>query len=134
MNSGALAEELARLGKENSELRSELENLRSKPTEDIGGLSFEDMYDILDKTILDEKFTANDILVQASKRFDGVSNISHHEKEKYMKALVINGLINLIENNSGLYGATFTEPGRKYFFKLRSLEKYKDWNNENQVR
>lgn len=52
VNSGALAEELARLGKENGELRNEVERLRSLDLENTDAPSMEELYELLEaKTI-----------------------------------------------------------------------------------
>ena len=52
MNAGPLAEELARLAKENSELRLRLEG--SQSSEKYGGLEFQEMKSLLDQIAVEE--------------------------------------------------------------------------------
>lgn len=156
-NNALLAEEMARLGKENAELREEVKRLHT--SDDFGGITFESLYQILEKkkyspeflisqipferekkaisNIVDKlkisEISVNDLIIAFSRSINGIVVSSGYRKSILDDILQENGLIKFFQNSYLETISEFTEQGRKYFFKLRSLEKYKDWNDEDQI-
>jgi len=76
INSGAVVEEIARLTKENSELRVQLSKGSTLPTTTYNGLTFEQTYQLLDKIPIDESSTPDDLF----RRLQKVAEAFEHSK------------------------------------------------------
>lgn len=121
VNSNLLADEMARLAKENDELRnSKNQNLTSK----YAGLSFEELKDILKKKIINENESDNINLFELVKKYGGRLakhiDVPYYDTNKYDQ-LAIFKIVNFKE--SGIGGLekrySFTEDGHKFY--LRTL-------------
>lgn len=162
VDSGLLAEELARLGKENSDLRVEIQNLKSSiGSDDFHGLSFQKMMMILntseyqvleikrdiiqagwdkyfDQTMLTgDTINANNLLLLCHSRINGVSDSSPRRFGGFFNFLNENGLTKFVKSphEQGYTSSEFTDIGRRYFNRLRSIMKTIDISNdENQIR
>ncbi len=79
VNGGALAEEIARLTKENAALREQLAKSSSAPTK-YNGLSFEEMYSLLAKAKIDSPLFPgiNETLIDIAKSFGDAEPVALH--------------------------------------------------------
>lgn len=160
VNGGALAEELARLGKENAELRNELLRLQEHTVRDFDGLSFDELFqffeskefnvlEVLKNTPNGSRFnisrgiltnssgltlaTANDILITFSPVIDGALPIRSESCNGVFMFFLQHGIVKFNPHtNITLVLIEFTQVGRRYFNRLRFLEKYKKLISESQ--
>jgi len=153
VNAGELAEELARLGKENSELREQVSNLSSQLANNqaiFNGLTYEELYQELNESKFDfdsynppiEKKT-QEILQQISIAFGdsevsflhcfwsmrnlfGMPNLSYYLYQSILQEMIKIGLVAFEKNNQGtMTYIKLNECGQNF---LRCLRKDKKDN------
>lgn len=145
INTGAIAEELANLVKENNELREKISQ-SSKPQSTYSGLTFDEMYKLLSAY----EISINDLESQKNDRikFDVVQDLAMHLGEakttllqfywlsqemirqyslynmragKLHRKLMEFGLLESVEGN-----IQFTETGRQFLLRLKLEDKFRE--------
>ncbi len=151
---------MARLGKENAELRHELLRLQENSVRDFDGLSFDELFhffeskefnvlEVLKNTPNGSRFnisrgiltnisgltlaTANDLLITFSPVIDGAFPLRSESCSGVFKFFLQHGIVKFVpHSNITLVQIEFTPVGRRYFNRLRFLEKYKELIFESQ--
>jgi hypothetical protein len=144
---GALAEEMARLGKENAELRRYIEGL--KAVDNYNGLPFNHLYESFEITtyqIIDLKqhirfvfekeamqdllryeneglVSANDLLIAFSPFLNGFNQMHPNDFKGFLNFFQLNGIIKFVPKGHVVL-PELTEVGRRYYLRLRTMEPY----------
>lgn len=125
INTGFLAEEIAKLTKENSELRERLNGLNSNSTALYSTLSFSELKNLLEKDTSEyngTKMNLYQLLIELatefSKGFTPPSGFDHAGLNKLQTYKLI-----VDKGGSSAYDYFFTEDGHNFYLKLLASEK-----------
>ena len=144
IDSGALAEEMARLGKENADLRIENERLKALELDILDSPAFEELFSIIKSKVLssgdlrdyyfinerqmpvleNNKINGNDLLWDIKENINGVYTTPPEQLGGFFNFLYHNQIIKFVNSpdKRKSTSAEFTSLGRKY---LRHLQKVK---------
>lgn len=123
VNTALLADEIAKLSKENTELREKLSTMNYTPTQLYAGLSYSDMLQLLKTTIVQTGNNETDLFDHIIRTGKELSiGILYSRQYKQFEINVSNKLIELgiVQTNGSSYKFKFTTDGQNFYIKTLS--------------
>nr|WP_322625044.1 DUF4062 domain-containing protein [uncultured Flavobacterium sp.] len=120
VNTGLLAEEIARLTKENSDLRFELSKDENGTSQILyNNLSFDELHKLLNREKNVNEETLYELLILYGKLISREYTFSNIEEKKVMSRLAAFKIVKLISRNTSGHHYSFTDQGHDFY--LRAL-------------
>lgn len=119
VNTGVLAEEIARLTKENSELRVQLSQGNNNDNALYSNLTYQQLAELLERETIgtdENQITLFDFLLKYAQEFSSGKNYQMSQIRQFNKLILFN-IIEEVGRSTGFRKMAFTDEGRKFYLK-----------------